>query len=279
MSTIHDTFDYGYDPSVPEEAPLTTPPRLAALPSAASVDSTYLPPVGQQTMPNCFVWAPAYGLVTFWAALAGNYSPTAPSQQASPDYTYIQVEVSDGVFVDTCVGGQMTHTLNWVKQNGGTPSLATAPDIGSSNDEASCAGNWSAYGPPSSPLAPDSIFAISGYTAITVTGPDGLDNMRTVIASGLPLAYGTYLYTDFPGYDGTPSPYVGNGIWLYNKKTGKKAGHCMMIIGYDDSYNGSQGAVLIQNSFGTNWGSNGLIWMAYATFQAMAQGGALYIPS
>lgn len=53
----------------------------------------------------------------------------------------------------------------------------------------------------------------------------------------------------------------------------------MMIIGYGDSYNGNQDAVLIQNSFGADWGSNGLIWMAYATFQAMAQGGVLYIPS
>jgi len=49
----------------------------------------------------------------------------------------------------------------------------------------------------------------------------------------------------------------------------------MMIIGYDDA----QGAVLIQNSFGTKWGSDGLIWMAYATFQAMAQGAAFYISS
>ncbi len=67
---------------------------------------------------------------------------------------------------------------------------------------------------------------------------------------------------------------------LYNKRTGKPAGHCMVIIGYDDSI----GAVLIQNSFGTGWGgtvngSGGYVWMAYDTFEKTAQGTALYITS
>ncbi len=275
MPTIFDTFDFGYDPSIPEEVPLTTLPRPAALPPAAYVNSTWLPPVGKQTMPNCFVWSSAYGLATFWAAKRANYTPSSASQQASPDYTYIQVEVNNGILSDTCVGGQIKAVLDWLKTNKGTPSLASAPDIGKSNTESSCAGNWSAYGPPNSSLPPDASFAVPGYKAITVVGREGLDNMRALIASGTPLAYGTFLYTDFPKYDGTPSPYVGNGEWLYNKRTGKKAGHCMMIIGYDDAK--GPGAVLIQNSFGTTWGGDGLVWMTYTTFQTMAQGGAFYI--
>lgn len=52
----------------------------------------------------------------------------------------------------------------------------------------------------------------------------------------------------------------------------------MMIIGYDDTTQ----AVLIQNSFGSDWGSQwngngGYVWMAYTTFQALAQGSAFYI--
>jgi C1A family cysteine protease len=95
----------------------------------------------------------------------------------------------------------------------------------------------------------------------------------------------THLYTDFPSYKGDPPTYVGNGQCLYNKRTQKKAGHCMMVIGYDDDrvYPDGiagimlKGAVLIQNSFGTQWGADGLVWMAYTTFQTMAEGSATYI--
>ena len=54
----------------------------------------------------------------------------------------------------------------------------------------------------------------------------------------------------------------------------------MLIIGYNDDCqgpDGSIGAVYIQNSFGAGWGANGYVWMAYSTFQAMAQGIAFYI--
>ena len=40
---------------------------------------------------------------------------------------------------------------------------------------------------------------------------------------------------------------------------------------------GSIGAVYVQNSFGAAWGTNGYVWMAYRTFQAMAEGTAFYI--
>ena len=104
--------------------------------------------------------------------------------------------------------------------------------------------------------------------------------MRKLIWTGTPIVYGTHLYTDFGPYDGTPVPYaVGNGI--YNRKPNgqKKGGHCMLIIGYDDTLGTvpNQGVFLIQNSFGLAWGQNGPLWMAYSTFQTMAEGGGSYI--
>lgn len=275
MSTIYDTFDFGYDPRIPEEPRPRLAPRLAALPSSAMVNKSLLPPVGKQTMPNCFVWSSAYGAATFWAAQSSNTPPTTSNLQASPDYTYIKVEMANNVPSGACVGGQITKVLNFLESNQGTPSLQGAPNC------QTCSENWGAYGPQGSTIAPGSpSFAIPGYSSTTVTGPDGLNNMRQVIASGVPLAYGTYLYTDFPSYDGSVTPYIGSGIYLINKNTGAWAGHCMLIIGYNDAYqgpDGSIGAVCIQNSFGPDWGSNGYVWMAYPTFQAMAQGTAFYI--
>ena len=273
MSTIYDSFDFGFDPTVPDDLkPKDVAPT--ALPAQASVDSQYLPPVGKQTMPNCFVWASTYGLATVWAAQAGEYSPTSPSQQAAPDYTYIQVEEATGIVSGACVGGKMASVFSFLSSNGGTAALSAA------QNQTTCSDNWNAYGPGTTPIAADASFAVPGVGVTSISnGTQGLNNMRTIIASGVPLAYGTRLYTDFPPYDGTPSPYVGNGVILKNKTTGKDAGHCMMIIGYDDAYNGGDGAVLIQNSFGASWGSSGFVWMAYATFQALAQGSGAYVTS
>lgn len=40
---------------------------------------------------------------------------------------------------------------------------------------------------------------------------------------------------------------------------GKKAGHLMVIVGWDDE----KGAWLVKNSWGTRWGEKGYVWMAY----------------
>jgi hypothetical protein len=274
MSTIYATFDFGYDPSVAEELRPQPAPRLTAAPSTAMVNRNFLPPVGHQIMPNCFVWSSAYGAATFWAAQSSNIAPTTANLQASPDYTYIKVEIANNVQTGCCKGGLITNVLSFLESNKGTPSLQAAPNY------ESCSKNWTAY-PKSSTIPPGSpSFAIPGYGSTTVTGPEGLNNMRSFIASGVPLVYGTYLYTDFPTYNGADVPYVGSGIYRINTNTGKPAGHCMLIIGYNDAYQGPDGpigAVYIQNSFGANWGANGYVWMAYPTFQAMAQGTAFYI--
>jgi len=41
-------------------------------------------------------------------------------------------------------------------------------------------------------------------------------------------------------------------------------GHAMCVIGYDDNYQG--GAFQIMNSWGTNWGNDGIAWVRYKDF-------------
>ena len=257
-------YDFGYDPTIDEPIEITPLPALLTLPTSANVNAEYLPPVGQQRpVPSCAAWASTYDLATFTAAKAGNYSPTAPSQQASPAYIYIQVMQQDGQPQDVCHGSKLVSYFNLLAE-GGTSTMADAPYV----DD--CTTLWQDY--DGKTLTPDPAFTISGIAAVDAKVPD---QVKQILASGRALAYGTSLYTDFPSYSGTPVPYVGSGKPLMNHNTGKPTGHCMLIVGYDD--NKGSGAFYIQNSFGTGWGSNGFIWMAYDTFTALAQGKAFYV--
>jgi Papain family cysteine protease len=267
--------EYGYDPDVPEPGELEAPGRLAKVPPAASVRAEWLPPVGRQTMPNCFVWASVYGLATFYAARKSQIPPTSPNRQAGPDYAYIRSEMANDIAAKTCQGGQITKCLNWLRSNGGTPSLAAAPNYLRRGPTTSCDVNWSEYG--SRTIPPDPSFRIPEYKLTTITGQGGLNNLRAVIASGMPIAYGTSLYTDFAHYRGAPSPYVGNGQWAMNRN-GRKVGHVMLIVGYNDAYTPTTGAVRVQNSFGPGWGENGFVWIAYNALESMAQGRGVYVP-
>ncbi|MGO9030666.1 C1 family peptidase [Mycobacterium sp.] len=268
--------EYGYDPDVPEPGTVEAPGRLAKVPPAASVRAEWLPPVGRQTMPNCFVWASVYGLATFYAARKSQTPPTSPARQAGPGYAYIRSETANNIAAKTCQGGQITKCLSWLQSNGGTPSLAAAPNYLRRGSTTSCHVNWSGYG--SRTIPPDPSFHIPDYKMTTITGQGGLNNLRTVIASGVPIAYGTSLYTDFARYHGSPSPYVGNGQWAQNRN-GKKVGHVMLIVGYNDAYTTTTGAVRVQNSFGTGWGDNGFVWIAYNALESMAQGRGVYVPA
>lgn len=262
--TLND-YDFGYDPTIDEPIDITPLEPVVTLPSSASVNPKYLPPVGKQSTPNCAAWATSYGLATFTAAQAGDYPPTDTTLQASPAYIYIQVMKEDGIPEDTCRGSQFISYFNILK-NGGTPTMSQAPY------DPPCATLWSDYGSQS--LTPDPAFTLSNATAVS---SKVVDQVKNVLVLGKPLVYGTSLYTDFPKYDGNPRPYVGNGVIMMNKKTSppRPVGHCMLIIGYNDII--GTGAFYIQNSFGTDWGNEGYIWIQYDTFTELAQGKAFYV--
>ena len=273
--------DRGYDPASAELAELVESLDGTTPPVKATVLRKYLPPVGRQgtaaspgSPGSCAAWASTYGLATFTAAKAGDYSPTGPAQWASPAAIYVHVLKEDRFASNVCHGTQMTSYFA-ILSKGGTASLASAPYV------PSCPQLWADYG-AGAPAA-DSRFTLPPVKAIATTN---LTALKQVIASNRVLTFGTSLFTDWASYDGTTVPYVGNGI-VAKEKDGSRVGHCMMIIGYDDDLQ----AILIQNSEGSDWGGTftgvppnagrtdaGYVWMAYCTFTALAQGRAFFVP-
>ncbi len=290
-------LDPGYDPDLDEPIEELLPTPIEPLPPRALVNLAYLPPVGTQGTPqsqgypgSCAAWASTYGLATFTAAKKGNYSPHEPRLQASPAYIYVKVLNEDQTPQNECGPTGFTPYFDMLAPSseggqGGTPSMKQArykPD---------CATLWDKY--LDTTLPPDPAFRIEEVKTVPTT-PDGNGYdpswVKQIVASGRALAYCTKLYTDFGPYAGSPVPYVGNGDLIISKKTGKPAGHCMLLIGYDDTMQYSvspprSGAVLLQNSMGPAWGGSidpkgghrGYMWMAYETFVKLAHGHATYV--
>ena len=205
-----DSSDFGYDPDAKEPVKPEPPKHHGQVGQKGSVNAEWLPPVGdQKLMPICFAWATAYGLATFNAARKSNKSPTTPDLQASPDYAAIRYQLeARKMAVNTCKGSQVGPFLDWIKSNRGIPSLQAAPSYDEHTQAASCTTNWTKYG--SQAIAPDPRFVVD-YKAIQINGPDGLNNIRTVISAGSPISFGTHLYKDFQKYHGKPAVYVGGG--------------------------------------------------------------------
>lgn len=98
------------------------------------------------------------------------------------------------------------------------------------------------------------------------TAPDAIIPwVKTYLAAGLPSMFGFTVYDSFPG--------VGTGsgdIPLPQQGERVLGGHAIDAVGYDDGkkIGRNKGALLIRNSWGTDWGENGYGWMPYAYLDA-----------
>jgi len=87
-----------------------------------------------------------------------------------------------------------------------------------------------------------------------------VDSVRTHLAGGLPCMFGFSVYSSMPAVaDGTgdiPFPQPGEAL---------EGGHAVVAVGYDDGRKiaSNKGALLIRNSWGTEWGENGYGWLPY----------------
>ncbi len=274
---LPEDFDFGYDPTQIEPVAFSELPIRISLPTQYMINTNYLPPIGAQgTCPSCASWASVYGLVTFWAAANGGGDPNDPNNQASPSFIYIKVMQRQSEPANHCSGSKISNYFSILQEDEGTPNIMNAPyNNGSPMVNGECAYLWQQY-QNMDPII-DSAFNVPQTKVVSTKN---IEDIQQILAQGSAIAYGTSLYTDFPTYEGTPLPYLGNGKILINKKTNKRIGHCMLIIGYDDNCNNSNtGAFLVQNSQGSNWGTNGTIWMAYDTLTHLAQGQGFYIPN
>lgn len=88
-----------------------------------------------------------------------------------------------------------------------------------------------------------------------------LTNIKTKLAANLPSMFGFSVYSSMPpSGDGKGEiPYPSSGDTL-------EGGHAVLAVGYDDQkkIGSKKGALLIRNSWSTDWGDHGYGWLPYA---------------
>jgi C1A family cysteine protease len=90
---------------------------------------------------------------------------------------------------------------------------------------------------------------------------DLLAQIKMTLVAGLPSMFGLTIYSSI--YE--EANYKKGYIPLPHSKDNVQGGHAVVAIGYDDSkiIGTSVGALLIRNSWGTNWGEQGYGWLPY----------------
>jgi len=86
------------------------------------------------------------------------------------------------------------------------------------------------------------------------------------LANNYPVVIGIYTTSSFCNI-------MGDTWWPMEEEYGThRDGHAMVAVGYDDNKEG--GALLVMNSWGTEWGDKGFVWIPYQVFDSFAMMGA-----
>ncbi len=232
-----------YDKTMVYE-PLASNSSKNNIPSAASL-LRYAPKrrnQGQQG--SCVGWATAYAARSIVEAVSTGKNPDEVS--FSPAFLYNQIALPG------CQGSYTSEALEKMKKDG----LVYYDKF--LYDENTCSKI-----PSSDLLAEAKNFKIRGYNRLSKGGSNydvDIDALKQNIAQGAPVVIAMNVPESFF--------YVNTDLWSPKsheyKSVERLGGHAMCVIGYDDNKFG--GAIQIMNSWGRNWGNDGVFWIKYKDF-------------
>ncbi|MBN1132000.1 MAG: hypothetical protein JXR52_02780 [Bacteroidales bacterium] len=201
--------------------------------------------LNQGTQGSCVGWASAYAARTILQSRATGADPDDVA--FSPAYVYNQIALPN------CQGTYMQQAMEVMHQGGALPFSRFA------YNENSCSKK-----PTESERMAAAAFKTKGFNRLTLGGDDYRTDLLAIkqnLAQGAPVVIGMMVGGSFM------SDMIGRELWLPTRSDYNMmgfGGHAMCAIGYDDYYQG--GAFQVMNSWGEEWGKNGIFWIRYNDF-------------
>lgn len=233
-----------YDKTMVYE-PLASNSSKNSIPTAASLLKYAPTRKNQGQQGSCVGWASAYAARSILEAATTGKDPNAVA--FSPSFLYNQIALA------RCEGSYTSEALEKMKRDG-LVYLSKFP-----YDENSCSKK-----PGGDLLDEAKNFRIRGYNRLSKGGRNydvDLDALKQNIAQGAPVVIAMKVPESFYAVSGdlwTPKSSERNG------NLDRLGGHAMCAIGYDNNKFG--GAIQVMNSWGRNWGNDGVFWIKYDDF-------------
>jgi hypothetical protein len=142
-------------------------------------------------------------------------------------------DVHDGMGAQCATTGWPTHALDWMKTNGVADPVCWPYETTNQTYK------------PTSDRSGRTV-RLTDYVTL-----GSVADQKNWLNNVGPLSACFTCYDDFFGY--------GSGVYKKSANAKVAGGHCIVIVGYDDS----KQAWLVRNSWGTGWGMGGYCWFGY----------------
>ena len=228
---------------IPVKATLLTR-DYTVVPSKYSLQKFCPTPQDQGSYATCVGWSTAYAARAICEAIRNNWTSTATitRESFSPVFVYAKIKDADDY---NCSGGScISDALSLMKTTGVCKRNSFSVD---------CANTIS-----SSLVTEAARYKIDDY--FTLFSPSCKDNNERISKTKKAISQNNPVVISFQCYKSFFSATdTWNGVADVNR-----GNHAMCVVGYDDSMYG--GAFLIMNSWGTDWGAGGFVWITYKQF-------------
>jgi cathepsin K len=207
--------------------------------------SEFLPPVGSQgSLGSCTSWAISYYMKSMQERIQ-----SSGSQVLSPAYTYNQL--SQGV----CGGTALKETLDILKEQG-VSSWSSFP-----YSDTDCTTQ-----PSDEIIQAATENKISDYKGLS--GDNMVNEIKTLLTQQTSIIISTTISKEFGRTDI-------NGLAAYREHAvnySETGCHALLVVGYSDFNN----AFKVVNSWGTDWGDSGFVWIDYKAFENVSDNAATF---